>query len=139
MILRPNFSGVWQVDFRKSNLEIKAPTSSMFTIQHEDPLLKLTRTHKADGYEDTFSLALSTDGTECISQKGDVEIRSTCVWRDATLCFQSRFLVEGAKAENVVIYSMSEDGQEIVADETFVGPLMSYHNKWVLVRQAMAN
>ncbi len=136
MSSKPDFSGTWQVDFRKSRLQIEAPTSSVFKIQHNEPSLTLERTHKAEGYEDTFSLALTTDGSETITHKGEVEIRSTCVWQGRSLRFHSRILAHGAKAENLVIYSMSADGQEIIADETFTGPPKNYDNRWVLVRQS---
>lgn len=135
MTTRPDFTGLWKVDFKQCKLEIEAPTSSEFSMQHNEPLLSLTRTHKAEGYEDTFSLQLSTDGKETITHKGEMEIRSTCVWQGASLCFRSRIRSPGIEAENVVVYSMSEDRQQITADETFKGPPRNYHNKWVLVRQ----
>lgn len=136
MIQHPNFSGVWEVDFQKSRLEIEAPSSSTFVMDHKDPALTLTRTHRAEGYEDTITLALSTDGSLCINHKGEVEIRSTCVWQGSALCFRSEVLARGIRAENTVVYEMSDDGREIVADETFQGPPRNYHNRWVLVRKS---
>lgn len=131
----PDLSGVWHVDFQRSRLEIEAPTSSVFTIQHNDPSLLLTRTHRAEGYEDTASLALSTDGRESVHHKGEVEIRSTCVWQGDSLRFRSEIIAERINALNVVVYTMSSDGREMVADETFTGPPRNYHNEWVLVKQ----
>ncbi len=132
---KPNFTGAWQVDFGRSELEIEAPASSLFEIEHDEPSLALKRTHKAEGYEDTFSLVISTDGRQVVTHRGDVEIRSTCVWQENSLCFRSKIIARGSTAENIVIYSLTEDGNAIVADERFTGPPRSYHNKWVLLRQ----
>ncbi len=134
MTRHPDFTGVWRADFNKCSLEIDAPASSVFAIQHNDPFLLLSRTHRAHDYEDTFALELSTDGEEHTIHKQGTELRCRCVWQGASLCFHARFLLDGVEAQNDVSYSMSPDGKEIVADEKFNGPSRNYHNRWVLVR-----
>jgi hypothetical protein len=119
MLDRPNFSGVWRADFKRSNLEIESPQSTVIKIEHKDPQFYLTRTHSASGAEDTLQLRLTTDGQEHIHFIGDVEIRSRCVWDDDTLVFISRLNRTGFDAENVVRYRLEQDGKEIVADEVY--------------------
>jgi hypothetical protein len=131
----PNFTGVWRADFEQSNLQIEAPKFSEFTIQHEEPVLLLSRIHRAEGYEDAFSLRLSTDGKESVVTKASSVIKCTCVWQGNSLQFLSKILGKGFEATNTVTYTLSEDGQEILADERYEGPPKSYHNVWVLVRQ----
>ncbi len=135
MTTHPDFSGVWSADFGRSSLEIQAPTSTEFTIRHEEPSLVLSRTHRAAGYEDTFTLELLTDGREQSIRKGDAEIRCRCTWQGESLRFESRILGGGAEALNIVVYTLSEDGRGIVTDERYSGPDRSYRNRWVLVRR----
>jgi hypothetical protein len=130
----PDFSGVWWADFGKSTLEIEAPASTLFEIHHDDPVLLITRTHKAEGFEDTISLTLSTDGTESLHHRNKVELRIHCSWQGSSLLCRSKILVGDSEAENTVIYTLSPDGQQILADERYVGPPKDYHNQWVLVR-----
>ena len=132
---RPNFSGVWCADFRRSKLEIAAPKSTVIQIDHNEPEFLLTRTHEGEDTKDTISLHLSTDGKECVYHKGPLEIRSVCVWEGDSLLFTSRIMSGQSQAENIVWYALSPDGSEIVADETYNGPPKSYHNQWVLVRK----
>ena len=135
MIERPNFTGVWRADFDQSNLEIEAPLFSEFTIQHEEPTFLLSRTHRAEGSEDSFSMRLSTDGRESVITKSNAVIRCRCFWEGAALRFESMIAGAGFEAANTVLYSLSEDGREILADERYDGPPKSYHNVWVLVRR----
>lgn len=134
MTRRPNFSGIWIVNFAESKLEIEAPESSTFKIRHDEPSFVLTRTHKAKDYEDTFSLEMSTDGKEYNIAKGNIEIRGNCKWQGETLVFQSRLLLGTSEGKNVVQYCLSEDGQQLIADERYEGEPKSYHNVWVLYR-----
>ena len=131
----PNFSGVWCVDFNRSKLEIDAPKSTIIQIEHNEPEFLLTRTHEGEGTKDTIRLRLSTDGKECVHHKDPVEIRSVCVWEGDSLLFKSRILSGQSPAENIVRYSLSPDGNELVGDETYNGLPRSYHNQWVLVRK----
>jgi hypothetical protein len=135
MSIHPDFSGTWRADFERSRLEIQPPSSSVFTIRHNDPSLFLTRTHRAEQYEDTFTLPLLTNGQETRTRKGDVQIRCTCIWKGNSLHLDSRVVSCGMESRNAVVYTMSEDGREIVAEETFDGPSSKYHNVWVLVRE----
>ncbi len=132
---RPNFSGVWCVDFGRSKLEIDAPKSTVIQIEHNEPEFLLTRTHKSENTEDTISLRLSTDGKECVQHKGPLKIRSVCVWEGDSLLFMSRIISGQSRAENIVRYTLSPNGNELMGKETYNGLPRSYHNQWVLIRK----
>jgi len=131
----PNFSGIWFADFGRSKLEINAPEATVIQIKHNEPEFLLTRTHEGEDTKDTFTLRLSTDGKVCVHLIGSIEIRAVCVWEGNSLLFTSRIMLEQSQAENMVRYTLSPDGSEIVADETYKGPPQNYHNQWVLVRK----
>lgn len=135
MLNRPNFSGVWHADFKRCQLEIQSPQSTVIKIEHNDPQFNLTRTHSANDAEDTLLVKLTTDGQEHIHFIGDVEVRSRCFWEDDTLVFVSRLNRTGFEAENVVRYKLEKEGREILADEVYNGAPKSYHNKWVLIKE----
>lgn len=135
MTQRPNFSGIWVVNFAESKLEIEAPESSLFEIRHDDPSFVLSRTHKAKDYEDTFSLEMSTDGKEFNTSKRNIEIRGNCKWQGEILVFESRLLWGTSEGKNVVRYRLSQDGRQLTADERYDGEPKSYHNLWVLNRE----
>ena len=132
---RPNFSGVWHADFKRSQLEIQSPQSTVIKKEHDDPQFILTRTHSANGANDTFQVKLTTDGQEHIYFMGDMEVHSNCVWDDDSLVFKSRLHRAGFDAENVVRYTLEQEGTEIIADEVYSGAPKSYHNKWVLIKE----
>ncbi len=135
MTQRPNFSGIWVVNFKESKLEIEAPESSLFNIRNDDPLIVLSRTYKAKDYEDTFSLEMSTDGKEFDTSKSNIEIRGNCTWQGDTLIFESRLLRGNSEGKNVVRYRLSQDGRQLTADERYDGEPQSYHNLWILNRK----
>ena len=58
----PDFSGTWAFNAATSRLQIPAPDSSEFAIEHRDPHFRLTRTLVMQGQRDTFSINLTTDG-----------------------------------------------------------------------------
>ena len=83
----------------------------------------------------SMQVTLITDGQEYIHFIGDVEVRSRCAWDGDSLIFKSRLHRAGFDAENVVRYSLEQDGIEIFADEVYNGVPQSYHNKWVLIKE----
>lgn len=65
----------------------------------------------------------------------NVEIRSIYVWEGDSLIFISKIISGQSQAENIVRYTLSPDGNELVGDEIYNGLPRSYHNQWVLVRK----
>ena len=83
----------------------------------------------------SMQVTLITDGQEYIHFIGDVEVRSRCTWDGDSLIFKSRLHRAGFDAEDIVRYSLEQDGIEIFADEVYNGVPQSYHNKWVLIKE----
>ena len=132
---KPNFTGTWKVNFQKSVLEIPAPDSTLFVVEHSEPNFHLTRTHVAKGKSDTFSIHLTTDGKEVVRKEGDRTDYSLAYWEGNVLVFATRIVMGDKEATNLVRYAMAGDGQSFTAMERFRGPKLSYDNVWVLEKQ----
>ena len=63
---KPDFSGEWTLNREKSRLQTPMPDSTLFRIEHREPVFRLTRTHVVKGKADTFSIDLTTDGKEVV-------------------------------------------------------------------------
>jgi hypothetical protein len=132
---RPDFSGTWRFNPARSVLQIPAPDSTLFVIDHREPLFRLSRTHVIGGKSDSFALDLTTDGQEVTLERGDLLLRARAYWDGDTLVFDSRLVRGGESATNVVRYRLGEAGDSFVAEESFRGEHLSYDNTWVLERQ----
>lgn len=133
---KPDFSGVWKFNPEKSKLQIPAPTSSTFVVDHKDPKFHLTRTHVYDGKPDTWSIDLTTDGKEVVQQEGDRTIRVRLYWEGNDLIFDSIIVLKDRQATNIVRYQLSPDGKTFIATESFRGPKLKYDNIWVFDRES---
>ena len=132
---RPNFSGTWKVNFQKSVLEITAPDSTLFVVEHNEPRFHLARTHVSKGKSDTFSIDLTTDGKEVIRKEGNRTDYSRAYWEGDVLVFSTRIVMGDKEATNLVRYAMAKDAQSFTAMERFRGPKLQYDNIWVMERQ----
>jgi len=131
----PDFSGVWKFNAGKSQLQIPAPSSSTFTIDHKEPNFHLTRTHVYDGKPDTWSIDLTTDGKEVVQQEGDQTLQVRLYWEKNQLVFDSKIILKDREATNIVRYQLSEDGETFTALESFRGPRLKYDNVWVFDKE----
>ena len=132
---RPDFSGRWEFSPSKSSLQIPAPDSTTFVIEHNEPRFHLTRTHVFGGNSDTFSLELTTDGKPVEVNHAGLSIRASLRWEGVTLVFDSTLDRNGERATNTVRYRLSEDDQVFLADERFRSEGLNYDNRWVFDRQ----
>jgi len=132
---KPNFTGTWKVNLQKSKLQIPPPESTLFVVEHEEPNFRLTRTHVFQGKSDTFTIQLATDGKEVVHKDDKRTIYSRAYWEGSVLAFDSRILVDGGEATNVVRYQMAKDGQSFTARERLRSPQRNYDNVWVMERQ----
>ncbi len=132
---KPDFSGTWVLDKERSRLQIPAPDSTTFVVEHSEPSFKLTRTHVVDGKPDTFSIALTTDGKEVVTRQPDEVVTSTCRWEGEKLRFDSTIVRGDRRGTNLVTYSLSPDGKTFTALERFAGPKVKYENVWVFARK----
>jgi hypothetical protein len=132
---QPSFTGTWKFNPAKSALQIPAPDSSMFVIEHSEPRFRLERTHVFGGKSDTFNINLTTDGKAVAVFHAGFEIDGSLRWEGDTLVFDSRLKREGEQATNVVRYSLSADGQTFTAEEQLRSRDHSHDNKWVFDKQ----
>jgi hypothetical protein len=132
---KPNFTGTWNVNFQKSVLEIPAPDTTIFVVEHNEPSFRLTRTHVAKGTSDTFSIDLTTDGKEVIRKDGNRTDYSRAYWEGDVLVFATRIVMGDKEATNLVRYAMAKDSQSFTAMERFRSPKLRYDNVWVMEPQ----
>lgn len=132
---KPNFTGTWKVNLQKSKLQIPPPESTVFLVEHDEPRLKITRTHVFSGKSDTFTILLTTDGHETVLKDAQRTIYSRAYWEGNVLVFDSRIVTEAGEATNVVRYRMAKDGQSFTARERLRSPKLNYDNVWVMERQ----
>jgi hypothetical protein len=132
---KPNFSGTWKMNLEKSRLQTPAPDSSTLTIDHKEPSFRLSRTHVVKERPDTFSIGLTTDGKELVTNDPGETAYNRCYWEGDTLVFAARIVRKDREATNVVKYSLSPDGKQLTANEQFRGPIVKYDNIWVFDRQ----
>jgi len=129
---KPNFSGTWRFNPGKSVLQIMPPDSTLFVIDHREPLLRISRTHVVGGESDTFTLDLTTDGREVTLERGDLRLRARAHWDDATLVFDTKVIRSGEEGANLVRYGLAPNLESLIAEERFRSKTLNYDNTWVL-------
>src|SRR5262245_43548967 len=134
-MVKPDFTGTWKFNRSRSSLQIPAPDSTTFVIEHREPRFHLSRTHVVGGNRDTFSIELTTDGERVVCNHDGLEIQARLRWEGETLVFDSELVREGTRATNVVRYRLAEAGRAFVAEESFRSEQHSHENTWVFDRQ----
>ena len=132
---RPNFTGTWLLDLKRSSLQIAPPTTSTFRIEHQEPNFRLSRTHVYGEMSDTWSIALTTDGTEHSQKNGDLDVRARLNWVGSALEAELKSNREGEEADVVVCYAITDGGRTLTAVERLRSAAQSYDNTWVFERQ----
>jgi hypothetical protein len=132
---KPDFSGTWKFNPDKSVLQIPAPDSTVFVVDHREPIFRLSRTHVVGESSDTFTLDLTTDNREVVMVRGDLRLRARAYWESETLVFDSHINRGGEDATNVVRYTLDGTLDSFVAEEQFRSKSLSYDNIWVLEKQ----
>jgi len=129
--VKPNFSGVWNLSLQKSKLQIPAPDSGVFTLDHKEPSFHLSRTFVKGGQSDVWSIGLTTDGREVVQEEKTETFRGRLSWEGNDLVLNSTITITDRTATNVVRYHLSDDGLTLTATESFRGPRLKYDNVWV--------
>src|SRR5262245_30057558 len=128
---KPDFTGTWKFNRGRSSLQIPPPDSTTFVIDHREPRFHLSRTHVVGGNSDTFSIELTTDGEQVVSDHNGLEIQARLRWEGGSLVFDSELVREGMRATNVVRYRLADGGQVLVAEENLSSQQHSHENTWV--------
>ena len=132
---KPDFTGVWTFNKSKSELQIPAPDSTIFTIEHHEPKFHLERTHVFEGKSDSFSIDLTTDGKVVEMERAELALRASLHWEGDTLVFDSTITRGGKQGKNLVRYQLAPDTQTFIANERFTSAEYNYENKWCFDKQ----
>ncbi len=130
----PDLSGNWKFNPGRSALQIKAPESTVFLIEHRDPVFLFCRIHVFDKKEDTFSMELTTDGSFTIFERGNLHITARAYWDSETLVFESTLMQDGREASNIVRYDLTDEGATLIGTEQFRSSDLNYDNVWIMER-----
>jgi hypothetical protein len=130
---KPNLSGTWVFNPKKSSLQIPPPSSQVFVIQHQEPHFRLTRTLVLDGKSNIWSIDILTDGKQEVVEHVDNDTISTrAFWTGDSLVIERTIShASGEKASNLVKYSLADDGKTFIALEYFNSSSGEHVNKWV--------
>jgi len=133
--MKPDFTGIWEFNPKKSTLQIEPPDSTVMVIDHHEPVFRLSRTHTRSNKSDTLSVDLMTDGRELVLDQGEFHIRGHAYWDSDVLVFDSILTRAQEEATNDVRYTLSGTLNSLIAEETFRSKRLNYHNVWVLDRK----
>ncbi len=134
-MVKPDFSGTWKFNSKKSVLQIPLPDATEFVIDHREPVFRLSRTLVVRGVSNTLELTLTTDGKETEGEQGELHFRSRLFWDRETLVFESRVERNAETGLNVVRYRLNAAGDSLVAEERLRSKGLNYDNTWVLDKQ----
>jgi len=134
---KPNLSGTWIFNPRKSSLQVPPPSSQIFVIQHTEPHFRLTRTLVLNGKSNTWSIDILTDGKQEVVEHVGADTASTrAFWEGSSLVLEMTVSYQnGEKASNLVKYSLADDGKTFIALEYFTDPNGEHVNKWVFNKE----
>ncbi len=132
---KPDFSGSWLFNRTKSVLQIHAPDSTSFFIDHHEPLFAIQRTHTIGETKDGFAIQLNTGGETTTTNHRDLHISARAYWDGDVLVFHSEIMKGQEKGTNIVRYELRDDGRTIIAEEDFRSSTLNYTNRWVLEKQ----
>ena len=131
----PNFTGTWFFNSAKSRLEIPSPDSTIFIIDHQEPVVRVFRTHARAGTLDTATVTLRTDSSEIRMELRGAQITSRSWWEGRELVFWSALARGDQRASQVVRYSLSDDRRTFTAIETVDAGAASHVNRWIFDRR----
>lgn len=134
-IAHPNFSGTWVMNAAKSRLEVPVPDSTIFIIHHDEPIVRIFRTHATDGKLDTATVILRTDSSEVNWALHGTKLRLRSWWNGDELVFWTGFADGDRPGSQVVRYSISADGKTFTAVERADTPEVKHVNRWVFDRR----
>ena len=130
-----NFTGTWKANFAKSKLQIRAPESTVFIIEHNEPRFRLSRTHVFQGQSDTWSIELTTDGKEVVRKEKERTLYCRMRWQGDALVFSVRIVLPDGEARDRVKYVLSPDGETFTAFEHYRSRTARVDNVWILEKQ----
>jgi len=132
---KPNFTGRWRFNPEDSRLEIATPDAVVFEIRHSEPSFRFERILTFGDRTDKFELELMVGTTSSPFSRGDATLHPSLKWKENKLEFMTRIEQGEEESTNLVVYGLEEDGELLVAEESFRGPRLSYKNRWVFRKE----
>jgi hypothetical protein len=110
---RPDFTGVWEMNFERSILRGSAPKRTVVRIEHREPqLIQDIRVTDVHGTEQRLTFTYQT-GAETTNSVGEVTARTHARWEGTELVIESRTSIPGRELHFKDHWSLSEDGQTL--------------------------
>ncbi len=131
----PDLSGTWVLSHARSSLEIAAPDSSIFVIDHVGPTLAARRTHVLDGVVNVVETSLTADSVLRTVRVGELEIPTRVYWDGAVLVLDQAWSQGGVDVTNLVRYTLVDGGETLIADESMRAGPSGHHNVWTFERR----
>ena len=134
--IKPDFSGTWKLDFKKSSLQTPLPKSMIFIIDHNEPNWGVERTYVFEnGEENIWKDNLTTDGKEVIRDFSNNKSKVRLYWENDILIFDSEIILPNETASNVVRYSLTNNGKTFIAEEVFKSKSHNHNNRYVFYKE----
>ena len=114
--LRPDFSGVWELNFVKSIMRGPAAKRILMILDHKEPrLVQQILVTVAGGKQQqmTFNLEIGADTANLM---GGGMARNHASWQGKELVIESRVNIAGREAYYKDHWSLSEDGQTLTME-----------------------
>jgi hypothetical protein len=114
--LRPNFSGVWELNLEKSVLRGPAPKRILMRIEHREPkLVQRILVTYADGREMRMAFAYET-GTSSENSVGGMTVKTQARWEGRELALLSTAKSGNGEQHYKDYWSLSEDRQTLTME-----------------------
>lgn len=133
MSTHPNFTGRWRLAAGESALQIPVPDAVAVVIDHRAAAFRLERSLTFGGHTDHFAIELM-EGVNAPFTHGEATLHAELRWEESVLVFDTTIEAATQQARNIVRYQLTNDGQTLVAEESFRGETQRYDNRWVFVR-----
>jgi hypothetical protein len=107
---RPDFTGVWEMNFERSILRGSAPKRILVKIEHREPrLIQQIHLTNAGGTEQRMTFMYETDA-ETTNSIGEATARTHARWEGMELVLESRMKTASRELHFKDHWSLSDDG-----------------------------
>lgn len=134
---KPNFSGSWKMDLKKSDFgDVPGPDSFTRKIEHTEPTIIMTDEQKSPLGEEKAVRKYTTDGKEMTYQWTGADVTSSVHWEGNTLVSVGKLNAGGADIVVNGTMTLSADGKTLSeVDKILMGGNQVAEYKIVLVKQ----
>ena len=110
---RPDFTGVWEMNFERSILRGSTHSRILMRIEHVEPrLIQRIQLTNADGTEQQVTFTYET-GAETTNPVGEATARAHARWEGTELVIESRMKTPGREFHFKDHWSLSDDGRTL--------------------------